>query len=283
MSKFALPTNEFLKYRRLSHIDYCARGCHDVETCSHTAVHCSYLTDIISKLRSWGFNIPTFQSLDCLSQLRILSKNSLNIVKIYCTAVFYFWKCQNDSIHGKSIMPVSVIAGIILSSTMNKYPMLVDWGTSLRSESSSIWHPPPLHWLKINVDAALLDSNLASIGGKVRYFKGRLLLAFGKKKMHGDINQLELEAISSLQEFLHDWMFDCKGIIIEGDNYNMIKLLQYSMMKSNNSANNLISEKMAFLQDFSKVIFHHIPRNAAVYGRLGHEMSQCVVECSEAV
>ncbi|PKU73176.1 hypothetical protein MA16_Dca021367 [Dendrobium catenatum] len=73
--------------------------------------------------------------------------------------------------------------------------MLVNWDASLLRESETSWHPPPLDWIKINVDASLLDSNLASIGVVVRDSKGRLLLAFGKKKLHWDINQLELDVV----------------------------------------------------------------------------------------
>ncbi|PKU68430.1 hypothetical protein MA16_Dca021970 [Dendrobium catenatum] len=85
------------------------------------------------------------------------------------------------------------------------------------------WHLPPLDSIKINVDASLLDSNIASIGGIVRDHKGKFLFDFGKKKMHWDINQLEMESIFTLKEFLRDWMFESKDIIIEGDNYNVAK------------------------------------------------------------
>ncbi|PKU60814.1 hypothetical protein MA16_Dca028787 [Dendrobium catenatum] len=79
--------------------------------------------------------------------------------------------------------------------------MLVNWDANLLRESETSWHPPPLDWIKINIDASLLDSNLASIGGVARDFKGSLLLAFGEQKLHWDINQLELEAV--LFEELH--------------------------------------------------------------------------------
>ncbi|PKU75233.1 hypothetical protein MA16_Dca027183 [Dendrobium catenatum] len=94
------------------------------------------------------------------------------------------------------------------------------------------WHPPPLDWIKINVDSSLLDSNMARIGGIIRDNKGIFLLSFGNLKMHWDINQLEMDVIFTLKEFLQDLMFESKGVKIEGDNYNVMKFLQDSMMKS---------------------------------------------------
>ncbi|KAH0465938.1 hypothetical protein IEQ34_006041 [Dendrobium chrysotoxum] len=110
--------------------------------------------------------------------------------------------------------------------------MLVDLGACLHMEFENFWHPPPLDWIKINVDASLLESNIASIGCIIIDHEGRFLLAFGKKKIHWDINQLEMEAICLIREFLQTWMFESEGVIIEGDNLNIIKFLQDSMMKS---------------------------------------------------
>ncbi|KAI0519807.1 hypothetical protein KFK09_007268 [Dendrobium nobile] len=260
LSRFSIPTNEFLKFRMLGNNDLCASGCLVVENCAHVIVHCKSLIEIIGMLRTWSFNIPFFSSLkECLQQLILLSIAKLDIVKIYCTAIFLAWNRRNDVKHGNPILPILIIASNILITTTNKYPILVNWDAFLLRESETSWHPPPLGWIKINVDASLLDSNSVSIGGVVRDSKGSLLLAFGKQTLHWDINQLELEAVYSLKDFIHDWMFDCKGLIIEGDNYNVIKHLYDSVTKS--KVINQISEKISFIQDFNKVIFHHTSRN----------------------
>ncbi|XP_028555133.1 uncharacterized protein LOC110114874 [Dendrobium catenatum] len=73
-------------------------------------------------------------------------------------------------------------------------PYLSSWGTNLLRESQNTWCPQPKDWIKINVDASLLSSNLARIGGIFRDHKGRFISAFGKNKVHWDIAQLELEA-----------------------------------------------------------------------------------------
>jgi len=50
-------------------------------------------------------------------------------------------------------------------------------------------------------------------------------MAFGKKSIHWDISQLELSSITLLKEVVREWMFQFKGIIIKGDNSNVIQQL----------------------------------------------------------
>ncbi|KAI0529343.1 hypothetical protein KFK09_001890 [Dendrobium nobile] len=166
LSRFAIPTNEFLKFRNLSNCEKCARDYPEIENGSHIVVHCKFLIEIWIMLRSWGFCIPTFSSLDdCLHQLRNLVSSNVNIVKIYCTAVFISWNCRNEVKHGKNSFPVSVAAASTLFSATSNYPSLVNWDALLHREFETTCHPPPLEWIKFNVDASLLDSNLASVGG----------------------------------------------------------------------------------------------------------------------
>ncbi|KAH0463868.1 hypothetical protein IEQ34_006654 [Dendrobium chrysotoxum] len=82
------------------------------------------------------------------------------------------------------------------------------------------------------MNASILRSNLARIGGVFRDHKGTLLLAFGKKRIHWDVAQLELEAVLAIREFIQSWMMNNKGVIIEGDNLNIINFIQESMNKS---------------------------------------------------
>lgn len=58
-------------------------------------------------------------------------------------------------------------------------------------------------------------------------------MAFGFMCLHWDIAQVELLVVQSLKEVMQDWMFEAKSIIIEGDNFNIIKLLQCSLEKDN--------------------------------------------------
>ncbi|KAI0524614.1 hypothetical protein KFK09_003991 [Dendrobium nobile] len=74
-------------------------------------------------------------------------------------------------------------------------------------------------WNKVN----------GSQGGVFRNHKGSLLLAFGKTVLHWDISVLEFMATQIIKEMMKDWMFKFKGIIIEGDNVNVIENLQKAM------------------------------------------------------
>ncbi|XP_028556243.1 uncharacterized protein LOC110114731 [Dendrobium catenatum] len=111
LSRFSIPTNEFLKYRRLTTNDLCAYGCLDIETSEHILIHCKSLTEILNKLIAWGFYIPLFISLeDCFQQLKILSCKRSDTVRLYGTAVYYSWNRRNDKKHCNPVSPVSVIA-----------------------------------------------------------------------------------------------------------------------------------------------------------------------------
>ncbi|KAI0519619.1 hypothetical protein KFK09_007073 [Dendrobium nobile] len=91
--------------------------------------------------------------------------------------------------------------------------------------SSYEWQRPPPDWIKTNFDASLKGNYEAGIGGIARDYKGRFLLAFGIKKMHWDIAQLELSGASAITEIIRDRFDDIGGIIVEGDNKNVIKFL----------------------------------------------------------
>ncbi|XP_028556466.1 uncharacterized protein LOC110116069 [Dendrobium catenatum] len=237
LGKFAIPTNEFLMYRRIGNTDRCAIGCSEVKSSAHVVVHCKFLIDIIKMLRSWGINVPIYRSLaDCLYHLRHFSNCSLDIARIYCTAFFYSWNGRNNFKHGGPLLPTSVIAANVLFMATNRNSMLVNWDASLHCEFDP-----------------------SCIGGVVRDSMDKPLLAFGKQQRHWDINQLELEAIFSLKDFIAEWIFDSKGLIIEGDNYNVIKFLQDYMKKSMH--NNQISEKISFLLEFNKGTASRSERN----------------------
>ncbi|KAL0925393.1 hypothetical protein M5K25_003719 [Dendrobium thyrsiflorum] len=217
LSKSAIPTNLFLMKRGLLLDSSCPRGCNQEENYNHVMAQCTALHKVLQKLRDWGFTVPFFNNLDsCLKELRRLSVDHGNIVKMYCITVFLSWKNRNEVKHGKQPIDTSMVASNVLSLfKINNTPILDCWGANLLRESLNSWHPPPLDWIKVNVDASLLRTNLAGIGGVFRDHKGRLIMAFGRNMFHWDVAQLEMEAVVSLQEYIQDWMLECKGLIIE--------------------------------------------------------------------
>ncbi|KAI0488426.1 hypothetical protein KFK09_028257 [Dendrobium nobile] len=253
LGKAAIPTNLYLKNHRISLIDGCERGCQAVESYEHIMVHCKHMVEIIMKIRDLGIMIPVFNSLDeCLIGLKKLSISNPGIAKAYCSVIYLSWKNRNYVKHGKEAIPPSMVASNALYLAVSKSsPYLSSWGTNLLRESSNTWCPPPKDWIKINLDASLLTSYLGGIGGVVRDHRGRLISAFGKKKIHWDVTQLELEAIITLKNFLQSWMLECKGMIIESDNVNIIRFIQKFLKKNNwplGDANEQLIEVLCLLE-----------------------------------
>ncbi|XP_020673727.1 uncharacterized protein LOC110093242 [Dendrobium catenatum] len=259
LSKFAIPTNSFLKYRRLATSDFCVRGCGMTENYEHIVVQCKHITYIITKIREWGFAISLFQSLDeCLVELRRQSSCNPGMVRLYCTTVFWNWKNRNMVKHGKPAISASMAAANVISlASSNLHPLLYSWGANLSWEYLNSWHPPPLDWIKVNVDSLLLSNYRASIGGIFSDNKGRMLLAFGRNSLHWDSGQLELESVFAFRDFIQVWMLEYIGIIIESDNLNVINYIQQSMKKTNWQTEKILGNKLYFLNDFNKVVFHH--------------------------
>ncbi|PKU71907.1 hypothetical protein MA16_Dca013788 [Dendrobium catenatum] len=197
-----------------------------------------------------------------LNELKRLSITVPNVVRLYCSSVYLNWRNRNEVAHGKNAKPVSVfVAKIIFTAFLISNPLIASWGANLPGEFQNIWHPPPPGWIKINVDAALLTSYFAGIGGCFRDDKGRLLIAFGEKRMHWDIATLELDAVMTIRKFIQPWMLECKGLILEGDNLNVIKFIQNSLNKAKWQSYNRVEENLLFLADFNKVLFIHVHRN----------------------
>ncbi|XP_020674424.1 uncharacterized protein LOC110093780 [Dendrobium catenatum] len=257
LSRGEIQPNEILKYRKINNDDQCVRGCGDIGNLSHIIVNCKYLQEVLKKIQEWGFFVPIFNSLDeCLSEFKSLSRIAPNIVTLYCNAVFIYWKNRNDIAHGKTVNTVSATATNVISTDfLSSCPLLASWGANLPWEFQSFWHPPPQGWIKINVDAALLLSYNVGIGGCFRDDKGRILVAFGENRTHWDIANLELEAVMAVKKYLQPWMMDYKGLIIEGDNINVIKFIQNSMNKAKWQSYNRIEENLLFLTDFNKHSF----------------------------
>ncbi|PKU77309.1 hypothetical protein MA16_Dca016876 [Dendrobium catenatum] len=86
--------------------------------------------------------------------------------------------------------------------------------------------PPPTGWLKVNVDGALIKSNAGGVGIIIRDSMGKLIVAAGWSICHWDSTQVERMAIHYIDKLVVEWMYDLNGIIVEGDNSNVIEYMQ---------------------------------------------------------
>ncbi|KAL0925329.1 hypothetical protein M5K25_003650 [Dendrobium thyrsiflorum] len=261
LCKNGIPTNSFLHNRGLIQSGLCPCDCKELENPDHVAVHCLQLLKIINRINSWGFPVPIFDSFSkCLHELKRLSSDNLNLVKLYCIAVYYSWKRRNQIKLGVESSSINFLASSVLVVISNSFINLRNWDANLLRESALTWRPPPLDWIKINVDATLQRSYNAGIGAIIRDHKGRFLYAFGKNFKHWDISRLELQAVLTIREHLQRWMILQKGVIIEGDNKNVIKWIQDSLLINKGHQDVLGNKEIMFFNDFNKVIFNWIPR-----------------------
>ncbi|XP_028555252.1 uncharacterized protein LOC110110727 [Dendrobium catenatum] len=251
----AIPSCDFLVKRKISSQTSCPRGCIENEDNCHITARCNKLQRCIIFLNRWGFNIPLFEDFkSCLDGLDKASTTNPLMANIYCTAVFLTCKSRCKLVHGKIEDSDFYIAANTVSLTMVSNFInihLKNWDTNQLMLSSS-WCPPPTGWIKINIDASLKSNYLAGIGGVIRDDKGRSLLAFGTHYLHWDISQVELMEVYYLKNILRDWMHEAQGVIIEGDNLNIFKVLQSNLKRW--KKNGSIKEDLAFIQEFNQVL-----------------------------
>ncbi|KAI0493884.1 hypothetical protein KFK09_024010 [Dendrobium nobile] len=234
LKKNAIPSMHFLCYRRIAVNAQCPRGCESNEDMEHIVCGCSKIKEIIQLLNCWGFGFPLFISSEqCLIWLENNVSTKRMMVNLYCTLVFLSWKSRNKRVHGGIEDNSSFIASeaIVQASISNKFSSsnLGFWDVNQSSRLSNTWHPPPPNWIKANVDASLSSSYKAGIAAVFRDNKGRFLYAYGKSLIHWDIGQLESLAIKSIKEEIKEWMFNYNGILIEGDNSNIISFFKKAM------------------------------------------------------
>ncbi|KAI0496467.1 hypothetical protein KFK09_022784 [Dendrobium nobile] len=262
----AIPSGEFLLRRKISTNASCPRGCTGIEDKSHIVANCSKLKNCLLMLNNWGFNILVFEDFySFLDGLVKASKTNPLLANMYCTTVFIAWKNRCKLVHGKSEESVFFMAANIVSlATVSNFIIThpKNWDTNQLKLFSS-WCPPPTDWIKINIDASLKSNYLAGIGSIIRDNKGRFLSAFGHHYLHWDIAHVELLAVYYLKNILKEWMLEAQGVIIEGDNNNIIKELQVNL--KNWKKHGRIKKELAFIQvfnqqgreAFTKTLFHH--------------------------
>ncbi|PKU80193.1 Putative ribonuclease H protein [Dendrobium catenatum] len=257
----AIPSNFLLANRRISSFYGCPRCYELVEDNNHIGGQCVKIRKVVALLNEWGLYISVYQCFkDYLEGLQKLIGREDLAANFYCTVVWMVWKSRCKLIHtGKEDSDNSISANVISYAVQSNFLnfQLENWDTN-QLRLSSHWHPPPPRWIKINVDGALKKNYRAGVGGVARDDKGRFLIAFGNTLQQWDAAQTELCAVLFLKNVVKDWMFEAQGLIIEGDNRNIIKFLQKSI--KNWKVSRAIEDSLAFLLDFKQVIFSYSSR-----------------------
>ncbi|KAI0497299.1 hypothetical protein KFK09_020522 [Dendrobium nobile] len=245
---------EFLCKRKLADDSLCPLGCDVVEDCNHITTYCCKLRKVLDVLRGWGFQIPVYSGwCECLADLKRHKNGNLMLIKMYFTIIWFVWNHMNKVKHGNPEESNVFIAISILSFISQDHSHIIQSGNWVVNQSFGLsfdkWQPPPPGWIKINIDASLKGNYEVGIGGIVRDCKGRFLLAFGRKKMHWDIAQLEMEAITDLKEALQGRFHGVEGIVVEGDNKNVIDILHNMYSIPKNMDRRLVIEDSFFLNE----------------------------------
>ncbi|PKU62185.1 Putative ribonuclease H protein [Dendrobium catenatum] len=173
----AIPTFQFLEYRRLMEGNSCHRGCTKTEDIAYVAVTCDKMIQIMEILNQWGFQIPLFENLaECICWLEHNATTKTFLANVYFASMFLCWKSRNTLIHeDKEDSNLNIdsnvlgMSSISLSNTNNSGLWDVN---QLFPLFNKCWHPPPPDWIKINVDGSFLSSYKAGIGAIYQYHKG---------------------------------------------------------------------------------------------------------------
>ncbi|KAL0915384.1 hypothetical protein M5K25_015796 [Dendrobium thyrsiflorum] len=256
----AIPSNHFLMHRKLSDISSCPRGCISVEDKDHVAVKCIKISTLLDCLSKWGCYLPMFTNFDdCIDSLLKLAVSNPFVGNLYCSVVFLCWKGRNKVFHGGSDDSPLYIAANAFSYAVATFPcnlILENWDANqLCKLSQYSWRPPPPGWVKANVDVTLATSNKACIGGVFRDSKGRFLYAFGRGFLHWDGAQAEVLSVLAVGDFIQEWMLEAEGLIVECDNYNVIKVFKGFLNKEIDKEGVLNSKDLDFLDHFKQFCF----------------------------
>ncbi|CAM0947649.1 unnamed protein product [Alopecurus aequalis] len=87
------------------------------------------------------------------------------------------------------------------------------------------WQRPPVGWYKLNFDGSVQNhgSGRASIGGVIRDWHGRVLIAFGETTEHASVGKVEARAlVRGLELALGHFM---GRLVVEGDDKVLVQLL----------------------------------------------------------
>ncbi|PKU71106.1 hypothetical protein MA16_Dca011547 [Dendrobium catenatum] len=86
--------------------------------------------------------------------------------------------------------------------------------------------------------------------------------AFGFTYLHWDSSQVKVQSILALRSFFQYWMLAFNGIIIEGDNNNVIELFQKTMLNKDGVKERTLNWKdLYFLNDVKQVLFLCVNRD----------------------
>lgn len=112
------------------------------------------------------------------------------------------------------------------------------------------------------MDGALLPNHSGGLGAVFRDSEGQLIRAAGKQVTHWDAGQVEMLAISFIRDCLEQQHLDFDGIVIEGDNVNVLTHVKDRLQRRFWSTRPQDAYTFDFLLQFKQLIVNHVTRNS---------------------
>ncbi|PKU64469.1 hypothetical protein MA16_Dca008392 [Dendrobium catenatum] len=106
---------------------------------------------------------------------------------------------------------------------------------------------------------------------------GKLVVASSWSICHWDSTQVERMAIHYIDKLVVEWMYDLKGIIVEGDNSNVNEYMQKFKFKELWKQRIDDWEECSWIKFFQQVLFVHTQRR---FNMVAHFCAQRALEGS---
>ncbi|KAL4271167.1 hypothetical protein GQ457_13G010790 [Hibiscus cannabinus] len=162
-------------------------------------------------------------------QSKILDTSQL-LFTVKMRAAWWFKAKKLDS----SISLESIFSDPSLSSSFNK--------PNHNRDARCSWQPPPMGFLKYNVDGACDKAGRCGIGGVLRNHRGSILQEFSKSAGSGSSTLAEILAIKfAIESFVNSEWFSSSRLIIESDSKVAVDWISFPS-SSNPTFSNLIQE-----------------------------------------
>ncbi|XP_050280986.1 uncharacterized protein LOC126721935 [Quercus robur] len=178
----ALPTKVNLN-RKLNHIDPTCISCNSGdETCVHLFFECPFSRALWDSA-CWGirFNGSSFVSNEDIVKLIISPLSSPLPAHDQCTILLKMaiivdeiWRTRNLTQFQEGNVDIHKSKQIVLSRFVELSKTFSVLNTTLSVQPISVWTPPPLGWIKLNVNAALNNSKSA-LAVVARNYTGEIL------------------------------------------------------------------------------------------------------------
>jgi ribonuclease HI len=228
----ALPTKTNLTNKRILNEPLCPRCSNAAETIDHAFLHYEWAAQVwfCSPLTITTSNSQINSFVEWLEYM--IMHTQPETTQLIATITYCIWLARNNLIYNnKSIPAIEAVHQATqnlhdfkLHSTIARLPATSPKPPSVICNSNS-WSPPPVHSLKLNVDAHLTNDGRWALGWVMRRSDGSCAGA-GTKVLKGYDDAAMAEATGIFEALKWVESQQLNSIIFESDAANIVKALQ---------------------------------------------------------